>query len=166
MFLLLRLLYLVVFVSAYKPLSDSFLQNLTSGGSDFDVENGALLAPILIPRVPGTVGQSKVQHHFVNFFRAELPKWSIEWQNSTSMTPATGNREVPFANLIFKREPPWTKPGQANFLTLVSHYDSKSIPEGFIGATDSDSDAWWNAGTWWGWNRWDGYGRADTAAWR
>ena len=44
---------------------------------------------------------------------------------------------MPFQNLIFKREPPWVKPGQANLLTLVAHYDSKIAPEGFIGATDS-----------------------------
>lgn len=53
------------------------------------------------------------------------------------MTPTTGNKKVPFANLIFKREPPWTKPGQANLLTLVAHYDSRSQPEAFVGATDS-----------------------------
>ncbi|KAF2262599.1 glutaminyl-peptide cyclotransferase [Lojkania enalia] len=124
-------------VSAYKPLSDSFLKAVPSPGSDFDIDNGALLAPILITRVPGTPGHSKVQHHFVNFFRSELPKWTIEWQNSSSTTPVSGNVEVPFANLIFKREPPWVKPGQSNLLTLVAHYDSKYEPHGFIGATDS-----------------------------
>ena len=55
----------------------------------------------------------------------------------TSKTPITGNRDLPFTNMIFKREPPWTGPGQANLLTLVAHYDSKLTPEGFIGATDS-----------------------------
>jgi glutaminyl-peptide cyclotransferase len=39
--------------------------------------------------------------------------------------------------MIFKREPPWVKPGQANLLTLVAHYDSKYQPEGFVGAIDS-----------------------------
>lgn len=133
----LRFLCAIGFVAAYKPLSDSFLQAIPSPDSDFDVANGPLLAPILIPRVPGTPGQTKVQEHFVNFFQRELPKWTIEWQNSTSTTPATGNVELPFANLIIKREPPWVKPGQTNFLTLVAHYDSKYTPEGFIGATDS-----------------------------
>lgn len=137
MLLVLQLLHLIVVVSAYNTLSDGFLKNISSGGSDFDIDHGALLAPILIPRVPGSLGQSKVQHHFVNFFTTELPKWSIEWHNSTSTTPTTGNKQITFANMIFKREPPWTKPGQANFLTLVAHYDSKSVPEGFIGATDS-----------------------------
>lgn len=124
-------------VIAYKPLSDSFLRAIPSPGQDIDPQNGAHLAPILIPRVPGTPGQEKVQHHFVNFFQTELPKWTMEWQNSTSRTPISGGTELPFANLIFRREPPWVKPGQSNLLTLVAHYDSKYQPEGFIGATDS-----------------------------
>jgi glutaminyl-peptide cyclotransferase len=128
--------YLAFFVSAYKPLSDSFLRAIPSPGSDFDIKTGALLAPILIPRVPGTPGQNIVQHHFIDFFTRELPKWTIEWQNSTSTTP-TSSTPLPFGNLIFKREPPWVKPGQANLLTLVAHYDSKIQPPGFIGATDS-----------------------------
>lgn len=125
------------FVHGYKPLSDSFLQAIPHPGHDIDPRNGSLLAPILIPRVPGTPGQRKVQHHFVTYFERELPKWEMEWQNSTSRTPISGGAELPFGNLIFKREPPWVKPGQANYLTLVAHYDSKYQPEGFIGATDS-----------------------------
>jgi glutaminyl-peptide cyclotransferase len=122
---------------AYKPLSDSFLRAIPSPGKDIDPRDGSLLAPILIPRVPGTKGQAIAQQHFVNYFQAQLPKWDFEWQNSTSRTPTSGGSELPFANLIFKREPPWVKPGQANMLTLVAHYDSKYQPEGFIGATDS-----------------------------
>ncbi|KAI0539078.1 peptidase family M28 [Xylaria digitata] len=124
-------------VSAYTALSDHFLKLVPSGGDDFDIHNGKLLAPILIPRVPGTPGQVVAQEHFVNFFRNELPSWSTEWFNSTGKTPVTGDRDVPFQNLLFKREPPWVKEGQSNLLTLVAHYDSKIAPEGFIGATDS-----------------------------
>jgi glutaminyl-peptide cyclotransferase len=119
---------------AYKPLSDSFLRNISSGGSDFDPDHGTLLSPILIPRVPGTAGHASVQHHFVDFFRTELPRWTIEWHNSTTTTP-TGV-EVPIENLVVKREPPWTKQGQANWLTLAAHYDSKNSPDGFVGAAD------------------------------
>ncbi|KAI0872593.1 peptidase family M28 [Hypoxylon argillaceum] len=122
---------------AYTALSDNFLKLVPSGGDDFDIDNGKLLAPILIPRVPGTPGQVAAQEHFVNFFRAELPSWSIEWSNSTGKTPVTGDREIPFQNLLFKREPPWVQTGQSNLLTLVAHYDSKITPTGFIGATDS-----------------------------
>ncbi|KAF2473198.1 glutaminyl-peptide cyclotransferase [Lindgomyces ingoldianus] len=133
----LSVIYSAALAHAYKPLSDSFLRAIPDAGADLDIENGTLLAPILIPRVPGTPGQLKVQHHFVEFFQRELPKWTIEWHNSTATTPATGNVELPFGNLVFKREPPWVKPGGSNLLTLVAHYDSKYRPEGFLGATDS-----------------------------
>jgi glutaminyl-peptide cyclotransferase len=125
-------------VSAYKDLSDDFLR-LVPGASnnDFDIHNGELLSPLLIPRVPGTPGQTKAQEHLAGFFRRALPKWQVLWQNSTSKTPVSGNRELPFANFIVRREPPWTKPGQSNLLTLVAHYDSKIEPDGFVGATDS-----------------------------
>ncbi|KAJ2906804.1 putative glutaminyl-peptide cyclotransferase [Zalerion maritima] len=122
---------------AYKPLSDSFLKAIPSPGSDFDFTDGDLLAPILIPRVPGTPGQLRVQEFFVEWFRKELPDWAVEWQNSTSKTPVADDIDVPFMNIIFKREPPWVSRGQANLLTLAAHYDSKMTPEGFIGATDS-----------------------------
>lgn len=134
---MLAFLLLFLGATAYKPLSDSFLRAVPSPGDDFDINNGALLAPILIPRAPGSEGSIKVQQHFVDFFQRELPRWSVEWQNSTGATPITELGAVPFNNIIFKREPPWTKPGQANLLTLVAHFDSKISPKGFIGATDS-----------------------------
>ncbi|KAM0599974.1 hypothetical protein ACHAPN_001018 [Verticillium nonalfalfae] len=135
--ILLHFVFLASTVLAYQPLDDDWLHNITSSDDELDPKTGALLAPILIPRVPGTPGQVKTQAHFVNFFKTQLPKWSIQWQNSTGKTPATGNKDIPFQNLIIRREPPWTKPGQTNWLTLVAHYDSKIKPDGFIGATDS-----------------------------
>ena len=122
---------------AHTELSDDSLQKIPSANRDFDIDNGSLLAPILIPRVPGTEGQAKVQTHFVDFFTTQLPKWSVNWHNSTSKTPATGNKDIPFSNLIIRRDPPWTQAGDVGRLTLVAHYDSKYHPEGFIGATDS-----------------------------
>lgn len=118
-------------------LTDDDLRNIPSPGDDFNIKDGKLLAPILIPRVPGTEGQVKAQQHFVDFFKASLPEWEMSWQNSTSKTPVTGDRDVPFANLIFRRDPPWAETGDVSRLTLVAHYDSKYSPEGFIGATDS-----------------------------
>jgi hypothetical protein len=126
--------------TAYTPLSDALLRSLPAPAtSDYDPHTGALLAPLLIPRVPGTEGQAKAQHHLASFFRAQLPQWEVLWHNFSGTTPATGDRRLPFANLIVRREPPWTRhrPGQAGFLTLVAHYDSKITPEGFVGATDS-----------------------------
>jgi glutaminyl-peptide cyclotransferase len=134
-FLFLVMDSLLVITYAYKPLSDSFLRNISSGGSDFDPDHGTHLSPILIPRVAGTAGHTTVQRHFINFFSGELPRWRMEWYNSSTTTPM--GVEVPIANLVFKREPPWTKQGQANWLTLAAHYDSKNFPEGFLGATDS-----------------------------
>lgn len=137
--LLRTLLFICVLlgVTAYTPLSDETLQNLPAAGPDFDVKTGSILAPILIPRVPGTPGSLAVQQHFVEWFKANLPNWTVEFQNSTSTTPATGSREVPFANIIVTRDPPWTHPGDVGRLALVAHYDSKLAPTGFIGATDS-----------------------------
>jgi glutaminyl-peptide cyclotransferase len=125
-------------ISAYAPLSDDNLLILPQpGAEDFDIRTGALLSPILIPRVPGTPGSAAVLNHFVNFFRTSLPDWNITFQNSTSKTPLPGNKEVPFINLIATRDPPWSNPGDVGRLSLVAHYDSKISPEGFIGATDS-----------------------------
>jgi glutaminyl-peptide cyclotransferase len=118
----------------YTPVSDSFLHNITLSKFDFDPQSGNLLSPILIPRVPGTSNHSLVQIHFTNFFNTQLPKWKTEWYNSTAAS-STGTK-IPISNLVFSREPPWTKPGQANFLTLAAHYDSMGMLEGSVGAAD------------------------------
>lgn len=123
--------------SSFATLTDDDLRNIPSPGDDFDINNGKLLAPILIPRVPGTEGSHKVQRHFVDFFREELPEWVAISQNSTSKTPATGDRDVPFTNWIFRRDPPGSREGDVGRLTLVAHYDTLMKPEGFIGAIDS-----------------------------
>ena len=138
--LIARLLFIAVSMgaaSAYTSLSDESLQRIPTAGTDFDIHSGALLAPILIPRVPGTEGSRKVQQHFVRFFKESLPDWEIEWHNSSATTPATGNEQIPFANLIFRRDPPWASPGDVARLTLAAHYDTLYQPEGFIGAIDS-----------------------------
>ncbi|KAH8160316.1 hypothetical protein CIB48_g7933 [Xylaria polymorpha] len=123
---------------AYAELSDTALRNLRSGAEALHPHTGALLSPILIPRVPGTPGSFAVQRHLVDFFARELPQWRLEWHNSTSRTPATGAADVPFTNLVFTRDPPWTKgKGDVGRLALVAHYDSLHKPEGFIGAMDS-----------------------------
>lgn len=124
--------------SSYKPLSDSFLRGIPSPGAAIAATNSTLLSPLLIPRVPGTPGQTLAQRHLHTFFATNLPAWTLTWQNSTSTTPISKSAELPFANLIVRREPPWVATGQANYLTLVAHYDSKYFASGgFIGATDS-----------------------------
>jgi glutaminyl-peptide cyclotransferase len=128
---------LVVPASGYAKLPDDALRAIPSGGDDWDVTSGSLLAPILIPRVPGTPGSAKARDHFLDFFRDHLPAWSVEWHNSTSKTPATGDKDIPFTNLIFRRDPPWATDGSVARLTLVAHYDTLYKPDGFIGAIDS-----------------------------
>lgn len=130
-------LLLATFIQAYKILTDDSLHAIPIPGEDFDIKKGRLLAPILRPRVPGTAGSVEVLNHLVDFFKTSLPKWTISLQNSTSKTPATGDEDIPFVNIIASRDPPWASPGEVGRLTLVAHYDSKLTPSGFIGATDS-----------------------------
>ncbi|KAF7597237.1 hypothetical protein BBP40_008079 [Aspergillus hancockii] len=122
---------------AYEEVSDNTLHALPRPHDDFDIHKGALLSPILIPRVSGTSGSATVLKHFADFFRTSLPSWNIQFQNSTSTTPVSKGKEVPFVNLIASRDPPWAATGDVGRLSLVAHYDSKYSPEGFIGAIDS-----------------------------
>lgn len=137
---LLYILLLLLFVcntKAYATVSNETLKAIPGPGDDFNINTGTLLSPILVPRVAGTPGSLDVLNHFMDFFQTTLPKWNISLQNSTSKTPATGDREVPFVNMIASLDPPGTEPGEVGRLTLVAHYDSKLTPAGFIGATDS-----------------------------
>ena len=134
------LLSLVAFLSlgsAYSDLSDDTLKNLPGPGNDFEIHEGSILAPILRTRVSGTEGNKAVRQHFIDFFKSQLPEWRIELHNSTSTTPLSAGKEVPFVNLIATRDPPGSLEGDVSRLALVAHYDSKYTPKGFIGATDS-----------------------------
>ena len=122
---------------AYEILSDESLKTLPRPNNDFDIHSGALLSPILRPRVPGTDGHTAVLNHFADYFQTTLPKWRVEYQNSTSKTPVSKGKDVPFVNFIAARDPPWAAVGDVGRLTFVAHYDSKLEPEGFIGAIDS-----------------------------
>ncbi|KAJ5708317.1 hypothetical protein N7488_008118 [Penicillium malachiteum] len=122
---------------AYEELSDESLKALPRPNEEFDIHNGALLSPILQTRVPGTPGHDAVLQHLVNYIRTTLPKWEIDFQNSTSQTPVSNGKNVPFVNVIAYRDPPGASVGDVERLTLVAHYDSKLTPDGFIGAIDS-----------------------------
>ena len=130
---------LLTAVLAYPPLPPSSLRSLPRPGQDFHIHNGSLLAPILIPRVPGTEGSQRVLDHFATFFQTALPAWDVQIQSSTWTTPTSHGEKIRFNNLIATRDPPWMRdrPGDVGRLTLVAHYDSKLTPAGFIGATDS-----------------------------
>ena len=140
---ILSLAYLVLLytflplVTGYAALSDAALAGLPDAGDSFNIKSGKILAPILRPRVPGTQDSLEVLQHFVDFFHTSLPEWRLEFQNSTSTTPTSDGKEVPFHNLIATRDPPGVAPGDVGRLALVAHYDSLSTLEGFIGAIDS-----------------------------
>ncbi|KAF1841539.1 uncharacterized protein K460DRAFT_419586 [Cucurbitaria berberidis CBS 394.84] len=136
-FALLSLVSVFSLGSAYTDLSDDTLKNLPGPGDDFDIKTGSILAPILRPRVSGTKGNRAVRQHFVDFFKSQLPEWRIEMHNSTSTTPVSGGKQVPFVNFIATRDPPGSLQGDVSRLALVAHYDSKYTPKGFIGAIDS-----------------------------
>ncbi|KAJ2903442.1 uncharacterized protein MKZ38_009927 [Zalerion maritima] len=123
--------------SGYTPISDDTLKSLPVANDDFNIETGSLLSPLLITRVPGTGGQVEAQNHIASFFQENLPEWSVSWHNTTDTTPLTEDEEIPFQNIIVRRDPPWAAEGDVGRLTLVAHYDSKVEPEGFIGAIDS-----------------------------
>ncbi|KAL9621152.1 MAG: hypothetical protein Q9160_004403 [Pyrenula sp. 1 TL-2023] len=124
-------------VSPYSTISDDTLKLLPRASDDFDIKTGLLLSPLLRTRVPGSEGNAAAQQHFADFFRDTLPKWKIEFQNSTQKTPVDGGKKLPFRNFIASRDPPWASPGDTGRLTLVAHYDSLIKPKGFIGAIDS-----------------------------
>ena len=130
-------LYLFLPSEAYQDVSDATLKSLPRPGKDFDIKNGAILAPILRTRVSGTPGNAAVLQHFIDFFKKELPAWKVELHNSTSTTPTSKGKQIPFVNLIATRDPPGTREGDVGRLAVVAHYDSKLTPDGFIGATDS-----------------------------
>ena len=121
----------------YTHLPDEALKAIPRPGDAFNIKNGKLLSPILQPRVPGSPGSAAVLNHFAQFFRSELPEWTITFQNSSTKVAVLGNKEMPFVNMIATREPPWSSPGEIGYLTLVAHYDSLIKPEGFLGAIDS-----------------------------
>lgn len=117
---------------AYSSLSDETMRELPDPGSGFDIHDGALLAPILRPRVSGTPGSRERLEHVVTFFRTTLPECGLESQNSTSKTPATSNANVPSVYLTAKNDRPWAEEGEVGRLTPVAHHDSNLEPLGFI----------------------------------
>lgn len=134
--LLLPLLFTTC-ISAYSTLSNTTPKLLPRGSHDLNPQTGPILAPFLTSRVPGTSGSSQVQQHIISFFTSHLPPWSVIFDNFTANNPATKGQDVPFVNIIARRDPPGAWKGNISRLTLTAHYDSWSLLEGFIGASDS-----------------------------
>lgn len=94
------ILYIPTVTKAYTTLSDASLKSLPDPSVDFNIHNGKLLAPILIPRVPGTPNSLKVLQHFADFWSNELPDWKVEYDNSTATTPISNGKEIPFVSVM------------------------------------------------------------------
>lgn len=88
-----------------------------------------ILDNILIPRVVGSVGHTKVKE-YIKKTMANLD-WSIEIDSFDDDTPNMG--KLRFENIIAT-----LNPKAERYLILACHYDSKYFPnEEFLGATDS-----------------------------
>ena len=129
------LTWLLTCVAAYTALSGdkraAFLRDLPS--TDLvSIQNGAYLKPLLVPRVSGTAGATEA----LNFLKSSLnaSRWQIEEDRFYDQTPLA---RVEFVNLMATMDPPGSDPSRVSRLVLAAHYDSKRLPPGFIGATDS-----------------------------
>jgi glutaminyl-peptide cyclotransferase len=91
---------------------------------------GALLAPLLIPRVSGTTNNTKVRNFIVD--QLTQLNWHVELDTFEDSTP---HGQIEFTNVIATKNPyADTK------VIFAAHFDSKYFakPENtFIGATDS-----------------------------
>lgn len=160
---LLHYLYLTVTpVLAHTHLSQQTLALLENVSPDLDPFKGSILAPILVPRVPGTSGSATVRAHILSFFKSQLPLWSVTTQNSTAAVTGSvfgqlDEVQIPIINIIATRTPPQPSAFKTEdivyerprHLVLAAHYDSKygnppdahehrqNLTHGFIGAIDS-----------------------------
>jgi len=99
-----------------------------SNNSNLNIENGALLKPLLVERVVGTESHKKVQDFILNHYKKL--HWDVEKDMFEADTPF-GRKE--FTNYIFTKNPKAERR-----IVLAAHYDSKYFQnEVFIGATDS-----------------------------
>ncbi|XP_014672156.1 PREDICTED: glutaminyl-peptide cyclotransferase-like [Priapulus caudatus] len=113
----------------HKPrsLSQERMKEL-SDLSNHDRLTKVELAPMLMPRVPGTAGNTKCQQHIIS--RLQNLDWEIELDEFEENTPY-GTK--PFTNIIATWDP-----HAPRRLVLACHFDSKYFKDfEFIGATDS-----------------------------
>lgn len=87
-------------------------------------QQNSLLIPFNSTRIPNTENSKKVQEFMLNYFRQLDGDWEIEVDNFNE-------RGYKFTNYAF------TLGMGDNLLVLAAHYDSKIVPEGFIGGIDS-----------------------------
>lgn len=87
--------------------------------------SGSLLQPFNITRTPGSIGSAKVQ----NFLYRHFESLQSDWLSETQSFSAGGHN---FTNLVFT-----LGANASSYMMIAAHYDSKILPNGFIGATDS-----------------------------
>ena len=87
-----------------------------------------LIKSLLVVRTPGSEGSSNVRDLIISTL--EPIGWHLEVD--TFQTLSLLGEEVEFSNVIATENP--AKP---RLLSLACHYDSKTFPTGFLGATDS-----------------------------
>ncbi|ORY99423.1 hypothetical protein BCR43DRAFT_513538 [Syncephalastrum racemosum] len=110
---------------AYTTLSNEALKRIAK---QTDTNTTALLAPLLVKRVPGTPEHAQVQTFIVNHF--ESLGWRVEEDAFEAPTPLG---TVAMKNIIVT-----SGDAGAPGLVLAAHYDSKLFEEfDFVGATDS-----------------------------
>lgn len=102
--------------------------------STLDKYDGRLLTPLLVPRVSGTQGATDVLDWMRTHLSKNLTGWKVEEDRFVARTPL---EDVEFVNLIATMDPPGFDESSIGRLVLAAHYDSKMLPPGFIGATDS-----------------------------
>ena len=135
-----KLIYLLAglrLAAGYKTYSESDLETFTTYNPSLDllnIQNGALLTPLLVPRVSGTQGATDVFNWMHEYLSKNLSGWTVEEDRFTERTPLA---DVEFVNLIATMDPPNAKDADVGRIVLSAHYDSKRLPAGFIGASDS-----------------------------
>ena len=92
----------------------------------------SLMESILVVRHPGSLGSQLVRNFVSLMFTSGWLDWEVKIQTFSQTTLWPHNEQRTFHNIIATQDP--DKPRQ---LVLACHYDSKTDPYGFLGATDS-----------------------------
>ncbi|SCU98965.1 LADA_0H16468g1_1 [Lachancea dasiensis] len=125
LFLVLHFLGAIGFING-KLFGQEFYDdtlNVRLSLNDFD--KSSLLLPFNVTRTPGSPGSQKTQKFIESHFNQLRNDWLFE-EDKFSQS------DFNFTNLVFTL-------GQnaSSYLILSAHYDSKLVPEGFVGAIDS-----------------------------
>ncbi|SCU90929.1 LAME_0E10550g1_1 [Lachancea meyersii CBS 8951] len=128
MIILIGLLHILIWsqVIDAKLLGNQFYENTLSSRLGLqDIGSRNLLIPLNVTRNPGSVESQEIQKFISNHFKQLNNPWIFE-------PDCFIERDLEFCNLVFT-----LGRNASNYLVLAAHYDSKILPEGFIGAIDS-----------------------------